>query len=80
MSMPCPAALVADDRNPRARRAAEDLRDRYDFVSRDEARTLVVVGGDGYMLHTLHRGLAGGDDVSLYGLNRGTVGFLMNDY
>lgn len=73
-------ALVVDRRNPRACAAEEDLRRRYDFVARDEADTIVVVGGDGTMLHTLHRGLADGDDALLYGVNRGTVGFLMNAY
>lgn len=72
--------LVVDRRNPSACAAEEDLRSRYAFVPRDQADVLVVVGGDGTMLHTLHRGLADGADAQLYGVNRGTVGFLMNRY
>jgi NAD+ kinase len=48
------------------------------FVPVDEADAVVVLGGDGFMLHTLH-GLLGAD-VPVYGMNRGTVGFLMNEY
>ena len=80
MPTPFRVGLAVDDRNVRARDAEQELRRRYTFLPRDEADTVVVVGGDGYMLHTLHRGLADGDDAALYGLNRGTVGFLMNDY
>lgn len=80
MGTSAPVALAADERNPRAVEAAEALLERHTFVPREQAETLVVVGGDGYMLHTIHRGLADGDPVALYGVNRGTVGFLMNDY
>lgn len=71
--------LVADSRNPRAEQAARDLEALHSFGG-DDADVLVVVGGDGFMLHMLHRVLADGRDVALYGINRGTVGFLMNDY
>ena len=39
---------------------------------------IVTLGGDGFMLHTLHEHL--GRDVAVYGMNRGTIGFLMNEY
>jgi NAD+ kinase len=38
----------------------------------------VALGGDGFMLQTLHRTQT--LDVPVYGMNRGTVGFLMNGY
>ena len=46
----------------------------------DESRADVVValGGDGFMLQTLHETQA--LDVPVYGMNCGTVGFLMNTY
>ena len=80
MSHSARIALVVDRRNARARAAEEELRARHDFVERPDADTVVVLGGDGTMLHTLHRGLADGDAARLYGVNRGTVGFLMNAY
>ncbi|MFL6734893.1 MAG: NAD kinase [Sphingomicrobium sp.] len=64
-----------------AAQAAEDmLRSRYDWASIDEARTLVALGGDGFMLHTLHGMLENGEARPVFGMNRGTVGFLMNDW
>ena len=54
---------------------------------RDEARALLakgypfellVLGGDGFMLQTLHAMLDRGRIIPAYGLNLGTVGFLMN--
>jgi NAD+ kinase len=56
------------------------LRQRYEFASAEEAETLVALGGDGFMLHTLHAMLDSGRAVPVFGMNRGTVGFLMNDW
>jgi NAD+ kinase len=39
---------------------------------------IVVLGGDGFMLETLHKYL--GRNIPIYGMNCGTVGFLMNTY
>jgi NAD+ kinase len=39
---------------------------------------VVALGGDGFMLETLHRHMGTGKPI--YGMNRGSVGFLMNDY
>jgi len=38
----------------------------------------VALGGDGFMLETLHRTSPGGKPI--FGMNRGTVGFLMNSF
>lgn len=72
-------ALVAS--STEAAQAAEALlRARYDFVSLDEADLIVALGGDGFMLHTLHEMLARGRLCPVFGMNRGTVGFLMNEW
>ena len=63
-----------------ARAAEEILRDRYRWAKTDEAAILVALGGDGFMLHTLHGMLEAGDPRPVFGMNRGTVGFLMNDW
>jgi NAD+ kinase len=61
--------------------AAETLlRRRYRFADAGDAETLVALGGDGFMLHTLHRMLQEGSTKPVFGMNRGTVGFLMNDW
>ncbi len=61
--------------------AAEKLlRRRYSWAEPDEAETLVALGGDGFMLQTLHAMLAEGNSKPVFGMNRGTFGFLMNDW
>ena len=77
--MPDPArlALLASD-TERAQEAAAALSARGEWVPLDEADVVVVVGGDGFMLQTLHAMLDGGRRIPAYGLNHGTVGFLMN--
>ena len=56
------------------------LAQRSDWAEPDEADTLVALGGDGFMLQTLHRMLDAGNPRPVFGMNRGTVGFLMNDW
>lgn len=50
----------------------------YTFVSPADADVIVVLGGDGFMLETLHKTMK--KNKKIYGMNRGTVGFLMNTY
>ncbi len=63
---------------PIAEEAASVLAARYGDVALEEAEVIVALGGDGFMLQTLH------DTQHLpapvYGMNRGTIGFLMNEY
>ena len=61
-----------------AQSALRSLRHRYGHVPAGQADVIVALGGDGFMLTTLHANIALGAPV--YGMNRGTVGFLMNDY
>jgi NAD+ kinase len=72
-------ALVAS--SAEAAQAAElMLRERYDFVPAAEADLIVALGGDGFLLQTLHDMLARDRLCPVFGMNRGTVGFLMNDW
>ena len=63
-----------------AKAAEAMLRRRYDWAETAEAETLVALGGDGFMLQTLHEMLSRGRVCPVFGMNRGTVGFLMNDW
>jgi len=64
-----------------AAKAAETLlRRRYKWADEDEAETLVALGGDGFMLQTLHAMLEDGHSRPVFGMNRGTFGFLMNEW
>jgi NAD+ kinase len=65
---------------PASEGAAETLRATYRWTSVEEARALVALGGDGFMLQTLHAMLEGGPNKPVFGMNRGTVGFLMNEW
>jgi NAD+ kinase len=68
------AASRADE----AQAALVDLRARYGEVPVEQADVIVALGGDGFMLRTLHRYLA--LDKPVFGMKLGTVGFLMNQY
>ncbi|NCQ23322.1 MAG: NAD kinase [Rhodobacteraceae bacterium CG17_big_fil_post_rev_8_21_14_2_50_63_15] len=70
-------AFVASD-VPSAQTARTDLIARFGQSPEPEAGVIVALGGDGFMLHTLHR--TQNLDTPVYGMNRGTVGFLMNAY
>ena len=54
------------------------LEQQYGAHDPQDADVIVALGGDGFMLSTLHATQA--LEVPVYGMNRGTVGFLMNAY
>ncbi len=61
-----------------ARKAAMKLNEQYGGVPVTEADIVVALGGDGFMLATLHANMNSGRKI--YGMNRGSVGFLMNEF
>jgi NAD+ kinase len=74
-----PTALVASEAEA-ADKAEIQLRAHYDFVPLAEAELVVALGGDGFLLHTLHQMLDSKQLRPVFGMNRGTVGFLMNEF
>ena len=72
-------ALLASP-TERAQEAATALAGCYDWAPIDQADAAVVLGGDGFMLESMHRMIDSDRIVPVYGLNLGTVGFLMNRY
>ena len=64
--------------SPEAQSARERLVARYGDSDFDKADVIVALGGDGFMLQTLHRNMRSGKPI--YGMHRGTVGFLMNEF
>lgn len=70
-------AFVASN-SPIAEEAQARLTDRYGQFDPADADVIVALGGDGFMLHTLHA--SDKLPAPVYGMNRGTVGFLMNEY
>jgi NAD+ kinase len=63
-----------------AQQAAAELRELYNWVEPERADMLVVLGGDGFMLQTLHQMLERRRIVPVFGMNLGTVGFIMNEW
>jgi NAD+ kinase len=63
---------------PEAEAARLALEAAHGRCAAEDADTLVALGGDGFMLQTLHRHGASG--VPVFGMKLGTVGFLMNQY
>ena len=72
-------ALLASDTD-RAQEAYEAIKGQQDWVDIEDADVAVVLGGDGFMLQTLHAMLDAGRIIPAYGMNLGTVGFLMNRF
>jgi NAD+ kinase len=70
------ALLVSD--SDKAQSAAQPFHDAHNWCDLAEADAAVVLGGDGFMLQTLHTMLDTGSILPVYGVNLGTVGFLMN--
>ncbi|WP_316896528.1 NAD kinase [Pseudodesulfovibrio indicus] len=70
-------ACVASD-TPKAREGLDRLARSYTLVPADRADALVVLGGDGFMLQTVHEYMDAG--IPFYGMNRGTIGFLLNRF
>jgi len=68
--------FTASDR-PEAQEARAKLAELYGDAG-EAAQAIVALGGDGFMLESLHKNL--GDGKPIYGMNRGSVGFLMNEY
>ncbi len=63
---------------PVAQTARAALIGRYGDVPAEQADVIVALGGDGFMLQTLHETQK--LPAPVYGMNRGTIGFLMNTY
>jgi NAD+ kinase len=72
-------ALAASP-SPQAQEAAKELRHRYEWVPPAEAEIMVALGGDGFLLQTLHAMLDRHRPIPIFGMNLGTVGFLMNSW
>jgi NAD+ kinase len=63
---------------PDAQAALALLRQRHQDVGAERADIVVALGGDGFMLQTLHGFV--GTKKPIYGMNLGSVGFLMNEF
>ena len=56
--------------------AVAQMQKRYGHCEVDDAEVIVALGGDGFMLRTLHRVIH--KDMPVFGMKIGNIGFLMN--
>ncbi len=54
------------------------LKKLFDKAAPEQADLIIVIGGDGSMLHALHNYMH--LDIPFYGINAGSVGFMMNKF
>jgi NAD+ kinase len=82
MSAAAPRLAFAASERPEAAEAKARLAARYGDAAAADADIIVALGGDGFMLESLHRALDrdGANPRPIYGMNCGSVGFLMNDF
>ncbi len=73
-----PAISFLASNTPQAQQAREQLVAVHGEADPAKAEVLCVLGGDGFMLQTLHR--HGDAGIPVFGMKLGTVGFLMNQY
>jgi NAD+ kinase len=70
-------AIVASE-TASSQEALAELEARYETVPPEEADVIVALGGDGFMLETLHHHID--QHLPIFGMHRGSVGFMMNAY
>jgi len=70
-------AFTAADQEA-AQEALAQLIALYGQTPAEDADVVVALGGDGFMLESMHRFIDRA--MPIYGMNRGTVGFLLNSY
>ncbi len=76
-----PRIALQADASQKAQAAATALKSHYDFVDIEgehAPEVILVLGGDGFMLETMHEFMH--LDIPFYGMNCGTVGFLLNQF
>lgn len=73
-----PLISIVSSETPQAQEADLHLKSLFSVVSPEHADIIIALGGDGFMLETLHQFL--NLEKPVYGMNCGSVGFLMNDY
>ena len=73
-----PRIAFAASATPDAQSGLAALRALYAEVPENDAEIVVALGGDGFMLETMHRHI--GTKLPIYGMNLGSVGFLMNEF
>ena len=73
-----PRIAVVATKTPEGQAGLAALQQQFGTLAPVDADVIVALGGDGFMLQTIHRHM--GLNKPVYGMKAGTVGFLMNQY
>ena len=66
------------DKNKKSQNFKKRLFKKFKNFTPLRSSCIVVFGGDGFMLSTIHSFI--GKNIPIFGMNRGSVGFLMNEF
>lgn len=66
---------IKNAKHKQAVASGDELREKYGDIPTEDADVIVAIGGDGFLLKTLHE-----YKKPVFGLHKGTVGFLLNEY
>ena len=67
---------IIHNQSVKALETVEHLKNFYHPIAPDDADIIIVIGGDGELLHALHKYMH--LNIPFYGINAGSIGFLMN--
>jgi len=70
--------LIISDNNKKSHRIKKILQEKLKTSKNDFSNLVIVIGGDGFMLHVLKKNK--NIKKSFYGINSGNYGFLMNKF
>ncbi|MBN8512351.1 MAG: NAD kinase [Rickettsiales bacterium] len=71
-------AIILNESNKDACLIRNKLAGQLDIVPPEKAEVIIVIGGDGSLLHALHNYID--LNIPFYGINSGSIGFLMNKF
>ena len=69
---------IVSDRTKKAKLIHKSILNKQKNFPLSKSNIIVVIGGDGFMLHTLKKLYH--SNKAFYGINAGTYGFLMNKF
>ena len=65
-------------RSSKAQERLAIIKKKYSVAPVDKADAIIALGGDGFMLETMHDHM--NDGIPIYGMNCGSIGFLLNQF
>jgi len=67
---------IISNKSSKSLEILDNLKRMYKFIEPEFAELMIIIGGDGELLHNLHKYMH--LNIVFYGINSGSIGFLMN--